>query len=109
MSKADIYWTGASGKKYGYWIHAIDTEFRKIAGNSIFARPAENGEWVPVYIGQTRNFDVGLTDDAEKMACARQNGATHVHTHFSSPDEPIRRAEMEDLAAKWKPVCNSSQ
>jgi len=28
------------------------------------------------------------------MACARKNGATHVHTHFSSPDEPIRRAEM---------------
>ena len=33
MSEPDIYWIGESGKKYGYWIHPLDAQFRKIAGN----------------------------------------------------------------------------
>jgi hypothetical protein len=31
MSQPDIYWTGQSGKNYGYWIHPIEASFRKIA------------------------------------------------------------------------------
>ncbi len=106
MGQPDIYWTGESGRKYGYWIHPIEAQFRKIAGNIIFARQTETGEWVPLYIGQTRNFDEGLSDQ-EMEVCAKKNGATHVHAHFSSPDEHVRKAEKADLVAKWKPVCNT--
>jgi hypothetical protein len=53
MSQPDIYWTGQSGRNYGYWIHPIEASFRKIAGNVIFARQSEAGEWEPVYIGQS--------------------------------------------------------
>ena len=106
MSQPHIYWTGESGRKYGYWIHPIDVEFRKIAGNVIFARQTETGEWIPVCIAQTRDFDEGLAD-REKVACAKENGATHVHAHFSSPDVNAREGEVADLVAKWKPVCNS--
>lgn len=38
MNPPDIYWTGASGKKYGYWIHPVNARFRKIAGNVVFAK-----------------------------------------------------------------------
>ncbi len=105
MSQSDIYWTGKSERQYGYWIHPIEVQFRKIAGNIIFAKQTETGEWTPLYIGQTRNFDEGLADH-DKEVCAKKNGATHVHAHFSSPDEHVRKAENADLVAKWKPVCN---
>ena len=105
MNKAEIYWKGESGKSYGYWIHPIDARFRKIAGNVILARKTENTEWEPLYIGQVRNFDVGLAEN-DKFLCARNNGATHAHVHFSSPDRQIRKSEVSDLIARWNPVCN---
>jgi len=105
MSQPDIY-SGESGRKYGYWIHPIEAQFRKIAGNVIFAKQTDTGEWVPVYIGETRNFDEGLAVH-DKEECAKRNGATHVHAHFSSPDEHVRKAEKADLLVKWKPVCNA--
>ncbi len=106
MSEPDIYWIGESGRKYGYWIHHMEARFRKVAGNIIFAKQTEAGEWVPVYIGQTRNFDEGLADH-DKEVCAQKNGASHVHAHHSSPSEDVREAEKDDLVSKWKPVCNS--
>ena len=38
MSEPDIYWIGESGKKYGYWIHPLDAQFRKIAGKNLIKR-----------------------------------------------------------------------
>ena len=105
MNKPEIYWKGASGRKYGYWIHPIDVQFRKIADNVISAKLTDNQEWVPMYIGQTRNFDEGFAV-RDMVDCAKKSGATHVHTHFSSPDEPIRTREANDLIAQWKPPCN---
>ena len=107
MSQPDIRWEGESGRRYGYWIHPIDAQFRKIAGNVIFARKTDKGEWTPLYVGETRDFDEGLADP-DKEDCARRHGATHAHVHFSSPSWQIRRAEKEDLVARWKPVCNST-
>ena len=103
MSRPDIYWVGESGRKYGYWIHPIDSQFRKIAGNIIFAKQTENGEWVPLYIGEVRNFDEGLSPH-EMEVCAKKNGATHVHAHFSSPEAYVRKAEVADLIAQWQPM-----
>ena len=108
MGEPDIRWTGESGKRYGYWIHPIEARFRKIAGNVIFAKKTENGEWFPLYIGETRNFDEGLAN-SEKEICSKRNGATHVHAHFSSPDEPVRKSEKADLLAKWNPPCNGNE
>ena len=105
MSKPDIYWAGESGTKYGYWIYPIGAQFRKIAGNVIFAKQTERGEWVPIHMGQTRNFDEGLADHDGEV-CAKRNGATHVHVHFNSPSNNLREAEVDDLVAKWKPICN---
>lgn len=105
MSQPDIYWMGESGRKYGYWIYPLAVKFRKIAGNTIFSKQTEKGEWIPLYIGQIRNFDEGLAMP-DKTACAQKAGATHVHVHFSSPDKPVRNAEIADLVSKWKPICN---
>jgi len=105
MTKPDIYWTGKSGHKYGYWIHPIGTEFKKVPGNYIFAKETRPSRWRPLYIGQTKNLDERL-ETHEMEECAERNGATHIHAHTSSSDEDVRRAEEADLITKWKPICN---
>ena len=105
MGEPDIRWRGESGRNYGYWIHPVDKKFRKIAGNIIFAKQDDQGEWIPLYVEETRNFDAGM-GRKEKVQCALKNGATHAHVHFSSPSWQKRDAEKEDIIAKWDPVCN---
>ena len=107
MSQPDISWEGASGKKYGYWIHDFDTNWKAEPGNYIYAKETVPGSsrWTPVYIGQTKNLAERLADH-EKESCAKRNGATHIQAHTLPTDESVRKAEEVDLIAKWKPVCN---
>lgn len=105
MAEPDIQWEGKSGKRYGYWIHPIDTSFKDAPGNYIYAKETQPRRWRPVYIGQTSSLEDRLADH-EKEACAKRNGATHLHAHTSSGTQSIRRAEESDLIDKWSPVCN---
>jgi hypothetical protein len=105
MAEPDIHWEGSSGKKYGYWIHKIGTTFKDAPGNYIYAKETRPGYWRQVYIGQTSSLAERLADH-EKEACAKRNGATHIHAHTSSDSEQVRRAEETDLIDKWDPVCN---
>lgn len=104
MILADIEWKGESGKEYGYWIHPIGTGLSKDPGNYIYAKKAEDGGWVPVYIGQADSLQ--RPGDQEVQARAREHGATHVHAHTSRRGQSSRSAEMADLVAKWHPPCN---
>ena len=105
MAEPDMYWEGASGKKYGYWIYEIGTTFKDTPGNYIYAKETKPRYWRPVYIGQTSSLSDRLADH-DKEACAKRNGATHIHAHTSSDSERDRRAEENDLIDKWDPVCN---
>ncbi len=58
-----------------------------------------------VYIGQMSSLKDGLADH-EKEACAKNEGATHVHAYINSGGEAVRLAEESDLIRRWKPVCN---
>jgi excinuclease UvrABC nuclease subunit len=99
-----IYWEGASGKKYKYWISPIGVDFKDEPGNYIFAKKTSTGGWRPVYIGQAKSLKDRLSNHNE-AACAKRNGATHIHTHTNSQKQD-RLAEEADLIRKWKPVCN---
>lgn len=83
MSAPDIYWSGESGKEYGYWIHKIGTSFKDEQVNYIYAKETEPGRWRPMYVGQTSSLADRLADH-EKEACAKPNGATHC-THTRLP------------------------
>ncbi|MBI2828939.1 MAG: hypothetical protein HYX77_06695 [Acidobacteria bacterium] len=104
MAHAEIYWEGQSGKEYQYWIHWIGTYFTNEPGNFIYAKEVEPGSWTPLYIGQTSSLERRLADD-EKEACAKRNGATHVHVHTNRGGVARQSAEKADLIAKWNPVC----
>lgn len=105
MANPDIYWEGKSGKTYGYWIHPIGTAFKDEPGNYVFAKETQPRRWRPLYIGQTSSLRDRLADH-EKEACAKRNGATHIHAHVNTAGEDARRVEESDLIQKWSPVCN---
>jgi hypothetical protein len=99
-----IDWEGKSGKKYRYWIYPIGTTFKDEGGNYAFAKETKPGYWSPQYFGQTKSLKDRLGDH-EKEACAKRNGATHIHAHLNA-NEADRLAEERDLIQKWNPPCN---
>jgi predicted GIY-YIG superfamily endonuclease len=105
MVDPDIYWKGASGERYGYWIHIIGATFEDSPGNYIYAKETRPGYWSPVYIGQTSSLADRLADH-ENETCAKRNGATHIHTHTSSEVDRVRISEETDLIKVWNPICN---
>lgn len=105
MSNPNINWEGKSGKKYGYWIHKIGTVFKDEPGNYIYSKETEPTKCRPIYIGQTSSLRDRLADH-EREACARRNGATHIHVHTTPGPETNRTLEETDLIEKWNPVCN---
>lgn len=99
-----VLWTGESGTKYKYWIYPIDASLKEAPGNYIFAKETSPGKWRPIYIGQTKNLNKRL-ENHEKEACAKRNGATHIHAHLN-PSKTARLAEETNLIRYWNPVCN---
>ena len=94
MPPAEVYWTGASGKKYGYWSKNLPYYCDPGQnGNYIFAKIV-NGEWTPIYIGQG-DIGRGVNDETHYL-CAITRGATHVHVHTNHA-EKARLAEEKDL------------
>lgn len=100
-----ITWPGQSGQEYPYQIYSIDTTFRPLPGNYIYARQDENGNWIPVYVAQTRDMHQRL-EGHEKLQEAREAGATHIHVHFSQTGQAARCSEEHDLIERWAPQCN---
>jgi len=106
MSNAPkIDWSGKSGQSYTYWIFPIGADFVEKPGNYIFAKQTRPGYWTPVYIGQTNDLHCRLANH-EKVACAKRNGATHIHAHATEGTEQARLNEEKDLIARWTPPCN---
>ena len=102
-----ISWPGQSGKEYQYEILAIDTAFKALPGNFIYAKQSEDGNWIPIYIAQTRDLHQRLEGHIS-MNDAIANGATHIHVHYCTTGQAARCTEERDLIDCWKPVCNDA-
>ena len=100
-----VNWRGESGKEYLYEIFPMDTPFRPLPGNFIYARQTEDGGWVPIYIAQTRDLHQRLEGHV-RVEDAVGNGATHLHAHYCSVGQAGRCSEERDLLLRWQPVCN---
>lgn len=102
-----VSWLGQSGKQYSYEVHSIEESLPALAGNYIYAKQAEDGSWIPIYIAATRGLHQRLeghvrTEDAVQL------GATHIHVHFDSAGQAARCTEEHDLVLRWQPVCNDT-
>jgi len=100
-----IYWKDKSRTSHRFWIYPRGTKFNEpCPGIYIYARETSPHKWIPIYIGQTENVNVGLTDHEQE--CVYRNGATHVHVTIVT-SEKSRLAITNDLIEQWKPVCNT--
>ncbi len=104
-SSALISWPGQSGKQYQYEVFPLDAGFQSLPGNYIYAKQAEDGTWIPVYIAQTRDLHQRLEGHV-RLDDAIQQGATHLHAHYCSAGQASRCSEERDLILLWQPVCN---
>ncbi len=100
-----VNWAGQSGTEYPYTVYDLDTEFPPVPGNYIYCRQTEDGQWAPLYVAQTRDLHQRL-EGHEKLQDAMENGATHIHVHFSAAGQASRCTEEHDLIVRWQPVCN---
>ena len=101
-----IYWKDKSGSRHRFWIYPLVTKFNEpCPGIYIYARETSPHKWVPIYIRQTDNVNVRLTNHGQQE-CVDQNGATHIHVSIIT-DEKYRSTLEKDLIEQWKPVCNT--
>ena len=101
-----IYWKDKSGTSHRFWIYPRGTKFNEpCPGIYIYARETSPHKWIPIYIGQTENVNVRLTNHQQRE-CVDQNGATHIHVSIITR-EKSRLAIEKDLIEQWKPVCNT--
>lgn len=105
MSDETIDWPGLSGKTYRYWLNDMANGFREVAGNYAFVRQLPNGNFIPLYFGESENLKDRLSNH-EVWPQARRLGATHVMTHTAPDGELARFAEERDLIAQWNPPLN---
>ncbi len=96
MAEPDVFWTGISGKRYGYWIQKLPFTFNPDQkGNYILAR-LFGRRWIPLYVGQG-DLERSVHDPTN-YNCAISKGATHVHNH-TNPNKADRLLEERDLLA----------
>jgi hypothetical protein len=107
VSSDVVSWPGQSGNGYQYMVYSIDTALPSAPGNYIYAKPSEDGQWIPLYIAQTRDMHQRFKGH-EKLQAATENGATHIHVNLSSASQAARCSEEHDLILRWKPLCNEA-
>jgi hypothetical protein len=100
-----VNWPGKSGTQYPFEIHEINEGFPALPGTYIYAGQSEDGQWVPIYIAQTRDLHQRLEGHVSVTDAINQ-GATHIHVHLSSTGQAARCSEEHDLVSLWHPVCN---
>jgi hypothetical protein len=105
MSAEYLDWPGQSGSPYRYFFTNIGNCFA-VAANYAFVKRLPNGNFVPLYFGETGDLKVRDMPNHEKLAAANRLGATHFMTHKASDSQDIRRAEERDLIQRWNPPLN---
>ena len=100
-----IPWGGQSGNQYQYEVHPIETGFKALPGTFIYAKQVEGGDWIPVYIAQTRDLHQRL-EGYVSVDDAIAHGATHIHVHYCTTGQAARCTEERDLIQRWQPECN---
>lgn len=100
-----ISWTGNTGRSYKYWIYPLGAALQAKPGNYAFAKRLANGNWIPLYFGETQDLGCRF-DNHHKIDLAKKNGATHLHAHLTDGTLQTRLDEETDLVRKWNPTCN---
>ena len=104
-----INWPGLGGRFYQFETVPIGTAFNEVPGVYIFCKPASNGNWDAVYVGETDNFNerlnTALKSHQSWPSCARV-GATHLSVLIIDGGKLARCALETELRHSLNPPCN---
>lgn len=101
-----IDWPGQSGRLYRYFVVDLTQPIRAVPANYTFVRIDLESATAPLYFGETDDADDRLVPSHEKWAQAVALGMTHVMGHATQGGVLMRRAEEQDLIARWQPPLN---
>lgn len=59
MADIKLYWKGASGREYSFFVHPVGTAYKAIGGVYLFCT-YENGIYSAVYVGETHDLNQRL-------------------------------------------------
>jgi hypothetical protein len=102
-----VIWTGASGIKYQFSIHAIGGTCPSEPGVYV-ATCLMNGIWVALYVGETEDLGNRLNNLRlhHRYASMCSYGATHLGLSIVTGGSAIRKAIETDLRRALNPPCN---
>jgi hypothetical protein len=102
-----IDWTSQSGKTYRYWFLANPTAegIKAGPGNYAFVKKLANGNFVPLYFGESEDLQTRIPGHERWQEAARL-GATHIMGHTTQGGEKSRCDEERDLIQYWNPPLN---
>lgn len=75
-----IDWPGQSGRTYRYWLNKMADGFLAVSGNYALVKMLPNGNFVPLYFGESINLRERLANH-EMWPQAVRLGATHGTPH----------------------------
>lgn len=105
----NINWPGLAGRTYTFETYPIGTAFHQLPGVYIFCKPAGNGQWNAIYVGETDNFDqrlnTALKGHQSWPSCA-WHGATHLSVLIVRGDRANRLRIETELRHSLNPPCN---
>lgn len=100
--------TGASGKKYTFYVYPYGQTFKAMGGVYAITRATPNStggnDHKIIYIGQTGDLSERF-DDHHKESCFTRNQANR-HCVLVEGNEKTRLAIEADLIAAYNPPCN---
>lgn len=91
-----VTWRGISGIPYLYWVLPLDSKFKAVDGNYVFAKRNVLGGWDAVYIGQGELSTRADFRHHPMGSFILEKGATHVHVR-ESPSLLERMTEWADI------------
>jgi hypothetical protein len=104
-----VIWHGVSGTRYRTELNLIGASYNPREGVYIFCKIALNGNWDPVYVGETNSFQRRLTDELmqhHRWPSIMRAGATHICTLHLPGGLALREGIETDLRHQLNPPCN---
>lgn len=109
MTTFPLHWPGQNGRWYTFETYPIGTAFHELPGVYIFCKRASNGNWDPIYVGETDDFNQRLNTALQHHqswpSCYR-NGATHLSVLIVHGGKLARCAIETELRHSLNPPCN---
>lgn len=105
VTKDVIHVTGISKKQYTFEVYQKHLSWNSVAGVYLILRKNQNGNYLPIYVGETENLGERFQDH-HKMACFEKNGWTNLG-FLHEKNEHNRLAIEQDILKNFNWICNN--